>query len=127
MASYHDRLEALQTDVWVISFSDQMTWAQRWVGGMNVPFTMLIDHQRDLYGAFALNHSIANTWNLRTIWYYTKAFFAGRRIPLIKGDPHQMGGDVVVDRDGVVRYIYRSQEPTDRPEIDTLLGVLAGL
>jgi hypothetical protein len=39
-------------------------------------------------------------------------------------DLRQLGGDFVIDREGVVRYEYRSARPEDRPGLEELLEVL---
>ena len=49
---------------------------------------------------------------------------AGRRWRGIQGDSAQLGGDFIVDADGIVRLAYRSRDPTDRPLVEQLLTVL---
>jgi hypothetical protein len=49
---------------------------------------------------------------------------SGRRWRGIQGDSAQLGGDFVVDKTGVLRMAYRSEDPTDRPPIEHILTVL---
>ncbi|MEW5941391.1 MAG: AhpC/TSA family protein, partial [Chloroflexota bacterium] len=42
----------------------------------------------------------------------------------IQGDSGQLGGDVIVDSAGRIRFIHRSHDPTDRPDVSTLLAAL---
>lgn len=42
----------------------------------------------------------------------------------MQGDPRQLGGDVIVDAEGVIRLIHRSKDPVDRLPVDRLLAVL---
>ena len=39
-------------------------------------------------------------------------------------DTRQLGGDVVVDRDGRLAYLFRSSEPDDRPAVDELVDAI---
>jgi len=43
----------------------------------------------------------------------------------IQGDSGQLGGDFIVDANGVIQLAYRSYDPTDRPPMSELLNVLA--
>lgn len=42
-------------------------------------------------------------------------------------DTSQLGGDFIVDKNGVLRLVYPSHNPADRPPVDELLKVLASL
>ena len=42
----------------------------------------------------------------------------------IQGDSSQMGGDFIIDRQGIIRMAHRSYEPTDRPEVKEILQAL---
>ena len=35
-----------------------------------------------------------------------------------------MGGDFIIDTDGVGRFAYRSENPTDRPPVEALMKAL---
>ena len=42
----------------------------------------------------------------------------------IQGHSGQLGGDCIIDRDGIVRFAYRSRDPADRPPMEQLMAVL---
>ncbi|MGB3700022.1 MAG: hypothetical protein WA997_02030, partial [Anaerolineales bacterium] len=42
----------------------------------------------------------------------------------IQGDSGQLGGDFIVDRQGIIRLAHLSQDPTDRPALSTILKTL---
>jgi hypothetical protein len=48
----------------------------------------------------------------------------GRKWRGIQDDSGQFGGDVIVDSSGYIRLIHRSHDPTDRPDIQSLLAAL---
>ncbi len=91
--------------------------------GQNWPF--LIDGSRTLYQAYGLERG--SWWNLSgpaTTWLYLKLFARGRRFRFPTGDVKQLGGDVLIDPAGIVRFHYRGNGPADRPEIATMLDIV---
>jgi len=61
------------------------------------------------------------------LWYYGKAVLKGRETFGKRGDPHQLGGDFVIDQGGIIRLAHPSREPTDRPAIGELLSLLESM
>jgi hypothetical protein len=61
------------------------------------------------------------------LWYYLRQLAAGRRLGPIEGDPHQLGGDFIIDTRGIVRFAHREWDPVDRPAVARLLEVLRNL
>jgi peroxiredoxin len=61
------------------------------------------------------------------MWRYVRLLTAGRKYRGIQGDSAQLGGDFIVDTNGIVRLAYRSHDPTDRPSVDDLLNLLQQL
>ncbi len=61
------------------------------------------------------------------MWRYVQLLASGRKWRGIQGDSAQLGGDFIVDANGVVRLAYRSHDPTDRPSVDTLINQLGDL
>jgi peroxiredoxin len=110
-------------EVLIISFGT-MPAAERWLEETFNPFRLLLDPERAVYKAYGLKRSLARSWNLRTIWRYVQLLTSGRRWRGIQGDSAQLGGDFVVDADGIVQLAYQSYDPTDRPDVDDLLSIL---
>lgn len=52
---------------------------------------------------------------------YARLMTKGRRWRGIQGDSGQLGGDFIVDREGILQLTYRSQDPTDRPAVSYLM------
>lgn len=112
------------TRIVLISFGEEH-WARAFLEETGSPFPLLLDPQMESYRAFGLHRSVARTYAPATIWYYLKALLSGRKIHLkARGDAHQMGGDVLVGRDGRLLYRYCSRQPADRPAVQRLLEVL---
>lgn len=89
---------------------------------LRLPFPVLSDASGETYRAFGLGRGLVIRRHtvvefLRLVWEAKHFFF-----PV--GDVMQVGGDFVVDRAGVVRYAHVSEDPTDRPGAETLLGLV---
>lgn len=118
-----DELERLETEVLLVSFSSQ-GYARLWIKETCAPFHLLLDRERTVYRTYGLGSSFLRSWSPKTAWSYVKLMRAGRKWRGIQGDSVQMGGDFIVDAHGIVRLVYRSRGPTDRPAVERLMGVL---
>jgi hypothetical protein len=79
---------------------------------------VLGDPQRLLYAAFGFGRaSVARVWlDPRSVVNDLRLRLRGvRSTGLPAGDTLQLGGDVVVDATGAVRWIYACRGPEDRP------------
>ena len=110
----------------VIAFDDSL-FARQWLAETDECFQLLLDPERELYQAYGLEKSLLRAWNLKTVVRYVELIREGQPWRGIQGDSTQMGGDFIVDGQGVVRLAYRSKDPTDRPPVAMLLDVLRPL
>jgi hypothetical protein len=98
----------------------------RFLTTTRLPFPVLCDPERRAYTAFGLGRAPKRRiWNLPTLWAYARGLVTGTPPHLPHGDLAQLGGDVVLDREGAVVYTYRSRYPADRPRVEELLAVVA--
>jgi peroxiredoxin len=118
-----DEYEGLNVRVLAISFG-ALPWAQAWQKETCPWFPLLLDRRRVAYRAYGLRRSWLGSWNLQTLRIYIRLLRAGRKWRGIQGDPAQLGGDFIVDSDGIVRLAYRSRDPADRPSVGELLTLL---
>lgn len=118
-----DDFERLNVQVLVISFGTE-DWAKAWLEETGAPFPLLLDPERRVYRAYGLGRSVLRVWSPKVLWRYLRLMMAGRRLKPIQGDPHQLGGDFIVDAGGIVRLAHPSRDPTDRPSVEALLKVL---
>ncbi|MFP3854841.1 MAG: SelL-related redox protein [Anaerolineales bacterium] len=108
----------------VVSFTANLEWAERWLEETCQAFPMLLDPERDLYESFGLERSLLRAWNPRTLLRYAREILRGRELKGIQGDSAQLGGDFLVDEGGILRFAYKSHDPTDRPSVEELLLAL---
>lgn len=123
---HQEELEQLNVAVYLVSFSS-MGYARIWIEQVCSIFRLLIDRERRVYRQYGLQRSLARSWSLKVVWSYVKLISAGRKWKGIQGDSTQMGGDFIVSADGIVRLVYRSKDPTDRPPVADLLAILRRL
>ncbi len=124
VAAHNEAFQALNTDIVTISFGIEY-WARMWLQETQSPYPFLVDPERNAYHAYGLQSSVFRSWMPQNLWFYAKATLQGREKFGKRGDPHQLGGDFIVDSQGIVRLAHPSKEPTDRPSVEKLLQVLS--
>jgi len=121
-----DDLSARGAEVLVVSF-DPLRRVRGYCRRQHLPFRCLADEQRLAYSAYGLGRaSWLRTLTPRALAPYVKLFLRhGRPRPVYTGqDLRQMGGDFVIAPDGRVALAHASHDPSDRPAVDELLGVM---
>ena len=80
---------------------------------------LLSDPERRAYKAFGFGRgAIARVWlDPRVWWRYLTLIRRGRRPERVQQDTLQLGGDVLIDASGRVRWVYASRGPDDRPTL----------
>ena len=119
-------LAALDTEVMLIAFVGGER-ARNWLGQTGVPFPMAIDPTRSVYRRYGLHVGVWRVWNPQMLWYYTRKVLRGWRLRGIQGNPHQLGGDFIIDPQGIIRFAHASRTATDRPDVALLLGALRSM
>jgi peroxiredoxin len=103
----------------VVAFApaDVLAGYQRRLGLDDV--LVLSDPDRRAYAAFGFGRgSVARVWlDPRVWWRYVSLIRRGRRPERVQEDTLQLGGDVLIDASGTVRWIYASRGPEDRPSL----------
>ena len=127
LCQQQDELEKRNTRVMIISFGT-LPAVQAWMQETCARFTVLLDRERTVYTAYGLERSYWRSRNLRTRWVYFKAWLSGKETHDSHGDDtSQLGGDFIVDKKGILRFVYPSHDPTDRPPVEKLLSIVGNL
>lgn len=126
VVTHQEEIQALNTDVITVSFGT-IYWAQIWLQETQSPFPFLVDQERTAYHAYGLQASVFRSWSIKNLWYYIKAVREGRELLGKRGNPHQLGGDFIIDHQGIVCLAHPSSEPTDRVGLDKILTLLRDL
>lgn len=90
------------------------------------PFVILADPRRNAYQAFALKRlSLLRVFSPSTLKLYFKLLREGTKLENYgRDDYYQAGGDFVIDREGTILFAHRSQNPADRPPVETMLKAI---
>ncbi len=117
-------IESLNARIVVVSFGLAYQ-ARVWLEETRAPFLLLLDPERAAYRAYRLDHSLLRSWGVRVWWRYAQLMLGGQNWRGVQGDSGQLGGDFIVDATGIIRLVYRSNDPTDRPPVGQLLLALS--
>ncbi len=89
---------------------------------MRLPYPVYGDPSRASYEALGLGR--APWWRVwldpRVWWRYATLIARGRRAERSDMDELQLGGDAVLDAEGRLAWLYRSDGPEDRPSMEEL-------
>lgn len=117
-------LTGLDVRVAVVTF-ETGTSARTYLADTDLPWPLLLDEDRRLYRAYGMEQG--RWWQIygpRTLWTYLRLMLRGRKLEISAGDPAQLGGDVLVDPEGVVRLHYVSDNPADRPAVGDVIALI---
>lgn len=115
-------LDSHAIDVLVVTFEIDVV-ARQYAAGL--PWPVLLDESRELYRAYGMLRGTAwRVWGPASWWGYVRLLLRGRKLRLPTDDIYQMGGDVLIDPQGIVRLHYVSRDPLDRPSVEALLGAV---
>ena len=107
--------------VLVVTFEDQAA-AVEYVTDTGVRWPILVDDRRELYRAYGLQR--AKWFHLvgpRMLIAYAKEVFRGTFPRRSVADTAQQGGDVLIDRDGLVRFHHVGAGSGYRPTVAQIL------
>jgi hypothetical protein len=99
--------------------------AADFVRALDLTIPVFVDPRRTTYDAFAFSRG--GLWTLlrpRTAAHLLRALRAGSRQGLVRGNPWQLGGVLVVAPPGTLLYRYASREAGDHPDPARILASL---
>lgn len=124
LRQHQDDLDRLDVNVKVITF-DNDVMAMAYVKATDLQWPLLFDSDLNFYKAYGMGN--ASWWSLyrpASIVKYLKLIFQGKGPGKPGKDWQQLGGDVLIDPEGVVRMHYVSADPHDRPTVEEILDVI---
>jgi hypothetical protein len=109
-------------DVAVVTF-DADVMAKNYVKQTQLPWPLLIDADQSVYRAYRLDRG--DWWSIygpaAILGHMKLIFLHGRSIQRPGSDFRQLGGDILIDPEGIVRFHYASVSPHDRPSVAEIL------
>ncbi len=124
MRQQEDRLKQLDVRVKVVTF-DADFMALAYIRDTKLPWPLLQDSDQQLYAAYGMTSgSWWSIYGLPSVIRYLGLIFRGRMPGKPGRDWRQLGGDILIDPEGIVRLQYISTGPHDRPSVESLLAVV---
>jgi hypothetical protein len=128
MAEHKDRLDRASVVVLVIGFEDpqRLAWVKQRIES---PFRFVVDEERIAYEAFGMGRaSWPRTYlHPRVVGGYARMLVGGKKPDLRLGqDRRQLGGDVVLDRDGRIVLSHPESGPEDRSAVGRIVAATLG-
>lgn len=114
-------LHELGIRVCIVTFEGQER-ARSYAAETRTPWPVLTDIDRELYRAYGMERlSWRQLAQPSAIALYLGEFLRGNFPRPPEADPHQAGGDVLIDPDGIVRLVHAGRGSADRPTVKRLL------
>ncbi len=89
-------------------------------------FPHCLDLDKKLYHHYGMDRgNFRDIWSWKSLKVYCRLLLKGGRLLKSRGDIYQLGGDVLVDPAGIVRFHHISRGPDDRPEISDILSFVS--
>ena len=124
MRQNQERLEALGVSVAVVTFQSGYL-VDQYIRDTGVSWPIMPDKSLELYTAYGMGRGgWWNIWEPATWGAYLKLLFLGRRLAKTSADVNQLGGDVLIDPQGIVRLHHVGKGPADRPTVGELINVV---
>jgi peroxiredoxin len=120
-----DRLEAMGATAVLVSHDDPEAVRRIMLRDVDCSFPVAIDREKAAYRSWGLRSlPLPLIWLDPKVWrQYARLLLSGERMRRSGGDERQLGGDFVVDRDGLILYA-RPQRRDDRPPVGELVEVI---
>ena len=119
-----ERLDELKIQVKIVGF-DSGAKAKEYVKETQLPWPLLLDIERKLYTAYGMEKG--SWWSISNpvaVARYVGLMLRGQKPGKPGCDVFQLGGDVLIDPDGIVRLHHVSAGPHDRPSPEEILGLV---
>ncbi len=123
-----ERLGAAGATALFVVFDEPELVRRTMLAGLEVPLPVLVDRKRTAYAAWGCERaSPLRIWGDPRVWArYFRVALSGQRPTRFGADTLQLGGDFVVDAEGVLVYA-RPQATDDRPPVAVLLRAVERL
>ena len=116
-------LQQLDIAPLILTF-EALPFAAEYVVETELRWPLMVDVDRELYRAYSMHRARwRDLWGVATMRVYAREALDGRLPRWPRADTVQQGGDVLINPDGIVRYLHVGRGPADRPSVEHLLAV----
>lgn len=120
---HRERIDVAGATVLAVGFDSP----ERMVRGLDFPWPVLVDRERAAYRSFGLGRApLTQLLTLGWVPGYVRKLFRGDPLKRPGLDVLQLGGDFVIDRDGLVVLAHPSAHFEDREPVGALVAAMEG-
>lgn len=124
LAEQADRFESSQAVLSIIGSGDPRHFEEFCkVTGYKGP--LYADPSLDVYSFLGFSKGMTTVLGISPVFKAVSAFRKGHRQGSIQGSTFQLGGAVVIDTSGTLRYYFAGKKAGDHPAADDLIRALA--
>ncbi len=87
---------------------------------------LLTDPSRQSFRLLGFTSGVGGLMGMKAIGRGFRALRAGFAPGAIQGSALQLGGAIIMNPDGTIRYLYKSREAGDHPSVQEMLAALEG-
>lgn len=117
-----EQFDKLQAKIKLVAF-DNEAMARSYASQTKLEWPVLLDCERKLYAHYGMQRgSWWSIYNPISVLRYLWLMLLGKNPGKPGEDWRQMGGDVLIDPDGIVQVHHVSTDPHDRPAVEFLLN-----
>ena len=99
--------------------------ALAYVKEADMRWPLLVDESRALYATYGMHRGRwRDILGWSSWWAYAKLLLRIRQLRRSSGDLRQLGGDVLIDPDGIIRLHHVGIGPAVRPSVSSVLDVV---
>ncbi|MBI2828750.1 MAG: hypothetical protein HYX77_05720 [Acidobacteria bacterium] len=121
MQQRQQAFDGLRIRTVVVTF-EAAPFVRAYIAETMVTWLILIDPDRTLYRGYDMHRGrLRDIWGVRTWLAYMKELARGRLPKYSGADTRQLGGDVLIDPAGIVRFHHVGTGPADRPSVAAIL------
>lgn len=126
MIEKQDEIREAGGEVLLIAFDDLSILQAKMLSEIDLPYPLLLDKDRETYAAWGIGRTnvFGAMLSPELNWRYLKLLAKGERFLGFAPDMFQLGGDFVVDREGVMKFAYRMKNNGDRATTEQLVSEL---
>ena len=101
--------------------------ARYWISQNKINFPFYQDLDMSVYDAFGFDKSVKHSWEA-TFWHFRAVVRGGTIQRPEKGDDNsQSGGDVIVNKEAKIEYLFKGKKANSRPTVMELRNLLSKL
>lgn len=124
MQQRYEEFRELGAEVVAVSF-EPLERLKKQAEDMRLTFPILSDPGLEAYRAYGVRRgSFRDVVNVGAAWQFLKLLFKGRLVVAGHGDIMQLGGDFIINEEGLLKYSHPADRSQDQAAVDVLLEEL---